>query len=74
MNLDFFILGGYEKFVWTAFIFTFTICLYLFIKTKKELKEQEKIFLSKFKKLHETEVLVEKKRVIVAEVSSGSKI
>ena len=48
MNLEIFILGNYNQFVWPAFIFTFTICLYFYFKTKKTLQNQEKIFLSEF--------------------------
>ena len=49
MNLELLILGGYGQFVWPAFIFSFVSCLYLYLKTKKELKKQEKIFLDEFK-------------------------
>ena len=44
MNLEFLILGGYGQFVWPAFIFTFVSCFALYIKTKKEFKNQEKMF------------------------------
>jgi len=49
MNLELLILGGYGQFVWSAFIFTFIICFALYLKTKKEFKKQEKIFLKEFK-------------------------
>ena len=49
MNLEIFLFNGYGYFVWLAFIFTFLSCLFLYIKTKKELKKQEKIFLRHFK-------------------------
>ena len=49
MNLEIFLFNGYGYFVWPAFIFTFLSCLFLYIKTKKELKKQEKIFLRHFK-------------------------
>ena len=48
MNLELFILGGYGYFVWPAFIFTFLSCFVLYLKTNKEFKKQEKMFLSKF--------------------------
>ena len=51
MDLNFFILGGYGQFIWPAFIFTFISCLILYLKTKKELKKQEKIFFSAYKEL-----------------------
>tara|TARA_B100001765_G_C19235176_1_gene219977 strand:+ start:227 stop:442 length:216 start_codon:yes stop_codon:yes gene_type:complete len=49
MNLEFLILGGYGQFVWPAFIFTFVSCFALYVKTKKEFKKQEKMFLKEFK-------------------------
>jgi len=57
------ILGGYGLFVWPAFIFSFLVCLALYIKTKKKLQKQEKIFLSKFKQTYPIKIkkLEEKK-------------
>ena len=48
MNLEFLFFGGYGQFVWPAFIFTFASCFLLYLKTKKELKEQEKVLLIEF--------------------------
>tara|TARA_B100000586_G_scaffold263269_1_gene232454 strand:+ start:979 stop:1206 length:228 start_codon:yes stop_codon:yes gene_type:complete len=45
MNLEILTLGGYGQFVWPAFIFTFACCFLLYLKTKKELNKQEKLFL-----------------------------
>ena len=56
MDLEFFILGGYGQFVWPAFIFTFLSCFILYLKTKKELKKQEKIFLNDYKELYNAEI------------------
>jgi len=50
MNLEFFLLNGYGQFVWSAFFFTFSICLVLYIRTYKEYKMYEKLYLNKFKK------------------------
>ena len=49
MYQELFILGGYGVFVWPSFIFTLASCFIFYLKTKKELKKQEKIFLSEFK-------------------------
>ena len=49
MNLELFTLGGYGYFIWPAFIFTFSSCFFLYLKTKKELIKQEKIFFHYFK-------------------------
>ena len=48
MNIEFLILGGYGKFVWPAFIFTFFSFSFLYIKTKKEMQKLEKMFLVEF--------------------------
>jgi len=51
MNIELVILGGYGQFVWPAFIFTFVCCFSLYMKTRKELKKQEKLFLIKNKQI-----------------------
>tara|TARA_Y100000590_G_scaffold426002_2_gene534570 strand:+ start:127 stop:351 length:225 start_codon:yes stop_codon:yes gene_type:complete len=48
MFFELLILGGYGQFVWPAFIFAFVSCLTLYLKTKKTLEEQEKVFLSEY--------------------------
>ena len=52
MNLEYFLLGGYGQFVWPSFIFTIMTCLFLYLKTKKEMQKQEKIFFSKYAKIN----------------------
>ena len=74
MDLEFFILGGYGQFVWSAFIFTFVSCLILYIKTKKELQKQEKMFLKEYEKLQPAEVWADKEKKITKEVLSASSI
>ena len=49
MNLELLFLGGYGQFVWPAFVFTFVSCFALYVKTKKELQKQEKMFFKEFK-------------------------
>ena len=49
MNLELFIYNGYGYFVWPAFIFNFFSCFILYLKTKKELSKQEKVFFASFK-------------------------
>ena len=58
MNLNLLILGGYGQFVWPAFIFTFAICFFLYLRTKKELKKQEKLFLNEFEQLQTAKIVV----------------
>ena len=62
MNMELLVLGGYSQFIWSAFIFTFVSCFLLYLKTKKELKKQEKLFLIEFrqKPIIKTEVAKEK--------------
>ena len=68
--MELFILDGYGQFVWSAFIFTFVSCLFLYLKTKKELQKQEKIFLREFKQLQTAKIKITKRK----EVLSGSLI
>ena len=74
MNLEFLILGGYWYFVWTAFVFTFVSCFSLYLKTKKELRRQEKMFLKEFKQLQTIKVQVAKRKEGTKESLSGSSI
>ena len=71
MNLSLFILGGYGQFVWPAFIFTFVICFYLYLKTKKELQTQEKLFLKEFKQLQTAKIVVNSQKENTKKVLSG---
>ena len=70
MSLEFIILGGYGQFVWPAFIFTFVSCFTLYIKIKKEFKNQEKMFLKEFKQIPTEKIETIKKK----EALSGSPI
>ena len=63
MNMGFFIFGEYGQFVWPAFIFSFTICISFYIKTKRKLKELEIIFKKEFKENENIEVSEEKDKV-----------
>ena len=67
MLIKFISLGGYGFYVWPAFIFTFLSCLFLYIKTKKELKKQEKIFLRYFKVIETIKVEKPRKKEELAE-------
>ncbi len=70
MELNFFTLNGYGQFVWPAFIFTFISCLVLYLKTSKELKKQEKIFLSEFKEFKTKKIRTFREKKIITEVFS----
>ena len=72
MNIEFLVLGGYGQFVWPAFIFTFVSCFLLYLKTKKELNKQEKMFLIEFKQIPITKVEVAKQKELLKEVLSSN--
>ena len=72
--MEFFILDGYGQFVWPAFIFTFVSCFFLYLKTKKELKKQQKIFLNKFKQPQTIKIESTKRKEAKKEALSGSLI
>ena len=72
MNLNLLILDGYGLYVWPAYIFTFIICFILYLKTKKELKKQEKMFLCKVRNLPAIKVKIVKKRKATKQILIGS--
>ena len=42
MSFEIFLMDGYGVYVWSSFGFTFLVCLFLYIRTKKTLKKLEK--------------------------------
>ena len=74
MNLNLFILGGYGQFVWSAFIFTFVICFYLYLKTKQELQKQEKMFLKEFKQSQSIKIVVNSQKENTKKILSGNSV
>ena len=74
MNLNLFILGGYGQFVWPAFIFTFVICFYLYLKTKKELQKQEKLYLKEFRLPQTAKIVVNSQKENTKKVLSGNSV
>ena len=72
MNMEFLVLGGYGSFVWPAFIFTFVSCFLLYLKTIKEFKRQEKMFLIEFKQMPIIKIEVAKQKELLKEVLSSS--
>ena len=69
--MDLIYLGGYGQFVWPAFIFTFSSCFFLYLKTKWELQKQEKIYMNEFKKLRTLEFKTVEAKKEKKEVLSG---
>ena len=74
MVLELLILGGYGQFVWPSFVFTFVSCLILYVKTKKELRKQEKMFLDEYKKVHIPRIKTVEGKEITKEALSGTSI
>ena len=74
MVLDLLILGGYGQFVWPSFVFTFVSCLILYVKTKKELRKQEKMFLDEYKEVHIPIIKTVDGKEIIKEALSGTSI
>jgi len=72
MNIELLTLGGYGHFVWPAFIFTFLCCFSLYLKTKKELNKQEKLFLIEYKKVSVAKLEFAKQKKFPKEVLSGN--
>ena len=68
MNINIFLMSGYGLYVWSAFIFTFLICLYLFLKTKKSLNKLEKDYKEEVKKLSTEKVETLNTRKISKEI------
>ena len=62
MLMELLTMNGYGQFVWPAFIFTFVSCLYLYLKIRIEFKQQEKIYLLKFKKVEVRKIQFDKRK------------
>ena len=74
MNIELLTLDGYGQFVWPAFIFTFVSCFLLYLKTKKELNKQEKLFLIEYKQVAAAKIKVAKQKKLSKEVLFGNLI
>ena len=62
MLMELLTMNGHGQFVWPAFIFTFVSCLYLYLKIRIEFKQQEKIYLLKFKKVEVRKIQFDKRK------------
>ncbi len=68
MNFEFLIMNGFGIYVWSAFAFTFIICLFLYIRTRKTLKKLEKDFIKEANNLSEEQFEDIKKQKIAKEI------
>jgi len=72
INIGFLLLDGHGQFVWPAMFFTFFSCFSLYLKTKKELKKQEALFLIEYKKELVAKVEFPKQRGLSKVILSSS--
>ena len=68
MNLEILSMNGYGVYVWSSFIFTFVVCLYFYLKTKKTLKKLEKDFIKETESLSKIELENLKKQKVAREI------
>ena len=68
MNLNVFLMNGYGIYVWSSFLLTFLVCLFLFLRTRKTLKKLEKDFIKETENLSQQQFEDFKKQKIVKEI------
>ena len=68
MSLDVFLMNGYGIYVWSSFLLTFLVCLFLFLKTRKTLKKLEKDFIKETQNLSEKQFEDLKKQKVAKEI------
>ena len=70
MIMELLSMNGYGQYVWTAFIFSFVSCLYLYLKTRIEFKKQEKIYLLVFGSIEAQKIQFNKRKKSTEEALS----
>ena len=70
MFIELLTMNGYGQYVWPAFVFFFASCFYLYVKTKSELKRQERIFMLEFKEVQARKIEFIKKKESTEEALS----
>ena len=68
MSSEIFLMNGYGVYVWSSFGFTFLVCLFLYIRTKKTLKKLEKDFIKVAQNLPEEQFEDIRKQKIAKEI------
>ena len=68
MSFEIFLMDGHGVYVWSSFGFTFLVCLFLYIRTKKTLKKLEKDFIKEAQNLPEEEFEDIRKQKIAREI------
>ena len=68
MSFEIFLMDGYGVYVGSSFGFTFLVCLFLYIRTKKTLKKLEKDFIKEANNLSEDQFEDIKNQKIAKEI------
>ena len=68
MSYEIFLMDGYGVYVWSSFGFTFLVCLFLYLRTKKTLKKLEKDFIEEAQNLPEEQFEDIRKQKIAKEI------
>ena len=63
-------MNGYGQFVWTAFVFSLSSCLYLYLKIRIEFKQHEKIYLLKLREPQTEKIYFDKRKKAAEETLS----
>ena len=68
MNFEIFVMNGYGVYVWSSFVFTFLVCLFLYLRTRKTLRKLEKDFIKEAHNLSQEQFKDIKKQKIAKEI------
>ena len=68
MILDVLLMSGYGIYVWSSFLLTFLICLFLFLKTRKTLKKLERDFIKEAQSLSQQQLKDLKNQKVAKEI------
>ena len=68
MILDVLLMSGYGIYVWSSFLLTFLICIFLFLKTRKTLRKLEQNFVKETQSLSREQLEDLKKEKIAREI------
>ena len=68
MNFEIFAMNGYGAYVWSSFAFTFLVCLFLYLRTRKTLRKLEKDFIKEAHNLSQEQFKDIKKQKIAKEI------
>ena len=61
-------MNGYGIYVWSSFLLTFLVCLFLFLKTRKTLKKLEEDFIKETQNLSQEKLEDLKKQKVAREI------